>query len=76
MAAKKTRHGATQPEDARRAKPVLLRLLPTTLRNLDGFAKRRGLTRSAAVGKLLLDACACDSDRLCPVHDTEGPHAS
>jgi predicted DNA-binding protein len=52
-AKKKTRHGATQPEDERTAKAVLLRLLPKTRRELDAMAKRWGLTRSQAVTELV-----------------------
>jgi hypothetical protein len=58
MAAKKTRHGATQAEDARKAKAVLLRLPPATTRMLDAFAKRSNLTRSAAVALLVQERCA------------------
>lgn len=72
----KTRHGATQPEDERKAKGVFLRLRPSTKRQLDQFAKLRGVDRSAAIGLLLMAACACDSDRLCVVHDKEASVAS
>jgi hypothetical protein len=50
---KKTRHGATQPEEARRAVQVLLRLPPETRSRLDELAGIWGMTRSATVGRLL-----------------------
>lgn len=53
MAAKKTRHGATQPEEKRAAKAVLLRLRPTTTRKLDTLAKRWDVSRSEAVALLV-----------------------
>ena len=44
-----TRHGATQPESERKAKPLLLRLRPAERRDVDRLARQLGTTRSAAV---------------------------
>ena len=48
-APRKTRHGATQPEDEREAKQVKLRLLPGVTARLDAIAAARGQTRSETV---------------------------
>ncbi len=58
--APKTRHGATQPEDERKAKAVLLRLLPATSRKLDTLAKRWDCSRSEAVATLIVNEAGPD----------------
>lgn len=57
MAAKKAKRtsGPTQPEDERKAKAVLLRLMPSTSRQLDTLAKRWGCSRSACVATLIVN---------------------
>ncbi len=45
--------GPTQPEDERKAKAVLLRLLPATTRRLDALAAGWGVNRSEAVTRLV-----------------------
>lgn len=59
-ARKKTRHGATQPEDARAAKAVLLRLRPDVIAMLDEL--RGGRQRSAYVTRLVRMAAGIDPD--------------
>ena len=54
----KTRHGATQPEDERRAKAILLRLLPADVALLDDL--RGGRQRSAYVTRLVRVAAGID----------------
>lgn len=52
MAAKrkpKTRHGATQPEEARARKGVLVRLSTGELAEVDAYAAGQSLTRSDAI---------------------------
>jgi hypothetical protein len=44
-----SRHGATQPEDERARKQVLLRLSPDLVAELDAFAKENGWPRSHLV---------------------------
>lgn len=53
MAAKKRASGPTQAEADRKAKAVLLRLLPTTSRKLDALAKRWNCSRSEVVATLI-----------------------
>lgn len=54
-----SRHGATQPEEARAAEQVKLRLLPSVRRVLGRRAKAQGLTASAYVSALVMaDAAA------------------
>lgn len=48
-----TRRHATQPEAAREAKMVLLRMRPEIRLRLDTLARRWGLSRSAAVSRLV-----------------------
>lgn len=58
---RKTRHGATQPEESRKRKQVLLRMTPETLERLDAFAKANELVRSHVVEAavtMILDAYA------------------
>ncbi len=56
MAAKKKRaSGPTQPEEARAAKAVLLRLLPATTRKLDVLARRWECSRSSVVATLVVN---------------------
>jgi hypothetical protein len=55
MAAKKRASGPTQPEDDRKAKAVLLRLLPVHSRQLDTLAKRWGCSRSEVVSTLIVN---------------------
>lgn len=52
-AVKKTRHGATQPEDERERKPVLIRMRPAVRRKLDAMAREWSLTRSDAVERMV-----------------------
>lgn len=59
---KKTRHGATQPEDERKAKAVLLRLLPADVALLDEL--RGGRQRSAYVTRLVRVAAGINPDGL------------
>jgi hypothetical protein len=59
-ARKKTRHGATQPEDERKAKAVLLRLLPADVALLDEM--RGGRQRSAYVTRLVRVAAGINPD--------------
>ena len=49
-----TRHGATQPETARKAGAVLLRLLPAAERELRRRARVSGMTMSAVVSALVM----------------------
>jgi hypothetical protein len=58
MAAEKPKRtsGPTQAEGDRKAKAVLLRLTPGTTRKLDAIARRRGVSRSAAVTQLVASA--------------------
>jgi len=55
-----TRHGATQPEDARKAEQTKLRLLPSVRRVLDKRAKAKGLTASAYVSALVMADAASE----------------
>lgn len=50
------RHHATQPEAARAAKMVLLRMRPEIRRRLDALARSWGLSRSATVTRLVVMA--------------------
>lgn len=50
---KKTRHGATQPEDAREKKQLLLRMLPEEIARLRRLAAERGQSVSDYVSSLL-----------------------
>lgn len=56
MAARKpkTRHGATQPEGARRNAQVLLRLSPAVRDELRARATSSGMTISAVVSALVM----------------------
>ena len=51
-----TRHGATQPEEARKARQVLLRLAPDVDDALRGLAAAEGGTLSSVVTRLVLGA--------------------
>jgi len=55
--------GPTQPEDERKAKQALLRLLPVSARRLDMLAKRWGCSRSAVVETLLANELHATPDR-------------
>ena len=55
MPAKKTRHGATQPEDERKAVQVKLRLSPKVNRELRLRAIKCGMTISAVVSALIIE---------------------
>lgn len=57
---KQTRHGATQPEEERTAKAVLLRLPPEELERLDRLRLDRGMHRSAYVIRLVRAADGVD----------------
>lgn len=50
---KKTRHGATQPEEERAARQVKLRLPPESIAQLRALAAMLGVTMSQAVILLL-----------------------
>ncbi len=50
---KPTRHGATQPEEARKNQPLLLRLPPTVIESLRRRAEIRETTVSGLVMLLL-----------------------
>lgn len=50
--------GASSPESARAAKVGSLRLAPETWAALDAYAEREGLSRSAAVAKLVTEHAA------------------
>lgn len=50
---KKTRHGATQPEEERLRKPVLLRLQPTSVDLLEDLAFALDLPKSDVVEQAL-----------------------
>jgi hypothetical protein len=52
--ARPTRHGATQPEEKRAARAVLLRLLPAVERELRRRAKESGMSLSAVVSALVM----------------------
>jgi hypothetical protein len=51
---KPTRHGATQPEEQRAARAVLLRLLPAVERELRRRARESGMSLSAVVSALVM----------------------
>lgn len=50
---KKTRHGATQPEDAREKKQLLLRMLPEKIERLRRLSDERGQSVSDYVSSLV-----------------------
>ena len=53
-AGEESRHGASQPEDERKAQQTKLRLLPSVRRVLDRRARARGMTASAYVSALVM----------------------
>lgn len=55
------RSGPSFPESRNRAKVVSVRLAPEIRSALDGLAARWGLSRSAAIAKLVQDAAGGES---------------